>query len=238
MAKTAVVTGVGSGLGAALVRRFARGGYRVGMFARSLAFTQRLADELKREGLTTLPVSTDITRPEQVARGFAAVREAFGPVNVLLNHAGNATWGDFGELTAEGFESAWRVCTYGAFLCAKEAAEDMVENGRGAMIFTGATSSIRGRGGAIAFSSAKFAMRGLAWALARELWPKGIHVGHVIIDGVLDTPQLRAGGDIEAGESLLGIDAVAEAYYHLAHQDKGAWGFEIDLRPHDEDFFA
>ena len=144
------------------------------------------------------------------------------------------SWKDFHELTLDEFEQSWRVCAYGSFLCAREAAGDMLSAGSGAILFTGATSSIRGRAGALAFSSAKFAVRGLAWALARELWPEGIHVAHVIIDGVLDTPLVREGGYVEEGEPLLNIDAVAAAYWSLVQQDKGAWGFEIDLRPHDE----
>ena len=104
------------------------------------------------------------------------------------------------------------------------------------MLFTGATSAIRGRGGAAAFSSAKFAVRGLAESLARELWPKGIHVAHVIIDGVLDTPALRERGDAEG--PLLDTDAVAQAYWDLARQHRDAWTLELDLRPHDEEFFV
>ncbi len=236
MAKTTVISGVGAGLGASLVRKFAREGHQVGMLARSPGYIQSLEEELKREGLAGLAVPTDITDPDQVKRGFANVREQFGPVDILINHAGNAAWGDFSGLTAEGFELSWRVCALGSFLCSKEAVPDMLTSGGGAMLFTGATSSIRGRGGASAFSSAKFAVRGLAEALARELWPKGIHVAHVIIDGVLDTPSLREGGDAEG--PLLDTDAVAQAYWDLTQQGKGAWTLEIDVRPNEEDFFV
>ena len=107
MAKTAIITGVGAGLGASLVQKFAQEGYQVGMFARSTNFTQSLADELKQQNLTALPVSTDITNPEQVAQGFAQVREQLGPVDLLINHAGNAAWGKLGDLTSEGFEQSW-----------------------------------------------------------------------------------------------------------------------------------
>ena len=237
MSKTAVISGVGSGLGAALVRKFASEGYQVGLLARSPNYIEGLAEELLQEGVKALAVPTDITDPQQVTRGFAQVREELGPVNVLINHAGNASWKGFHELTLDEFEQSWRVCAYGSFLCAREVVDDMLSVGRGTILFTGATSSIRGRAGAVAFSSAKFAVRGLAWALARELWPEGIHVAHVIIDGVLATPSVREGGHVEEGEPLLNIDAVAAAYWSLVQQDKGAWGFEIDLRPHDEGFF-
>ncbi len=237
MAKTAVISGVGSGLGAALVRKFSSEGYQVGLLARSPDYIQGLVEELLQGGAKALAVPTDITDSQQVTRSFARVREELGPVDVLINHAGNAAWKGFHELTPDEFEQSWRVCAYGSFLCAREAAGHMLSAGSGAILFTGATSAIRGRAGALAFSSAKFAVRGLAWALARELWPEGIHVAHVIIDGVLDTPMVREGRYVEEDEPLLNIDAVAAAYWSLVQQDKGAWGFEIDLRPHDEGFF-
>lgn len=237
MSRTAVISGVGSGLGASLVRKFAASGYQVALLARSPNYIEELANELRQQGQTALPLPTDITNPEQVTQSFAQIRDQLGPVDLMINHAGNATWKEFLALTPEEFEQSWRVCAYGSFLCSQEAAADMVPKGSGAILFTGATSAIRGRAGALAFSSAKFAVRGLAWSLARELWPKGIHVAHIIIDGVLNTPDMRTGGHIEKDEPLLNPDAVAQAYWDLAQQDQGAWGFEIDLRPHNEGFF-
>ncbi len=113
----------------------------------------------------------------------------------------------------------------------------MLKGGAGAIIFTGATSSVRGRGGAVAFSSAKFAVRGLAQSLAVELWPKGIHVAHVIIDGVIDTLNVRKTYKPSAKDPLLQPEAIANAYWHLIQQDRSAWSLEIDLRPHKEAFF-
>src|SRR5947207_14763565 len=109
--------------------------------------------------------------------------------------------------------------------------------GAGAIIFTGATASVRGRGCAVAFSSAKFAVRGLAQSLAVELWPKGIHVAHVIVDGVIDTPQMRKRHALPAQEPLLKPEAIAEAYWNLIQQGRSAWSLEIDLRPNNEAFF-
>ena len=125
----------------------------------------------------------------------------------------------------------------GAFLCAREAVSDMLKNEKGAIIFTGATSSVRGRGGAVAFSSAKFAVRGLAQSLAMELWPKGIHVAHVIIDGIIDTPRVRKSYKPSAKEPLLKPEAIADSYWNLIQQDRTAWSLEIDLRPDREAFF-
>ena len=151
------------------------------LLARTPAYIDTLAAELREAGATSLALPTDITDPHQIAGSFSAVRETLGPVDILVNHAGNAAWGNFSDLTPDAFEHSWRVCAMGAFLCAQEAAPDMAAQGGGTILFTGATSAIRGRAGAIAFSSAKFAVRGLAWALAREVGPKGIHVAHIIV---------------------------------------------------------
>lgn len=237
MSKVAVIAGVGPGLGASLVRKFAREGYKVGMLARSADFMQELAAELEQEGHTALALPTDITDADKVKAAFAQVRQQLGPVDILINHAGNAVWKEFAELTPDDFEKSWRICAYGSFLCCQEAVGDMLESGGGTMLFTGATSSIRGRAGALAFSSAKFAVRGLTDSLARELWPKGIHVAHVLIDGWLATPAVMEQNPNSA-EPMLDSDAVADAYWALAQQDRQAWTFEIEMRPYDEEFFV
>ena len=235
MNKTAVISGVGPGLGASLARRFAREGFAVGLLARSPDYIGSLADELNEGGANALAISTDITQPNQVADSFAEIRKQLGAVDVLVNHAGNAAWKTFADLTPEEFEQSWRVCALGSFMCTRHALPDMLARGSGTILFTGATSAIRGRGGASAFSSAKFAVRGLAWSLAHEVGPKGIHVAHVIIDGVIDTPRLQS--DL-SDEPLLDPDAIAQTYWSLVVQDKSAWSFEVDLRPHNEEFFT
>ena len=238
MKKTAVISGVGPGLGASLVRKFASEGYQMGLLARSSEYIQTLAAELQASGTKALALPTDITDAQMVESSFNRIREELGAVDILINHAGNAAWGEFAELTAEDFHRSWQVCAFGAFLCAQHVVPDMVEKGSGAILFTGATSAIRGRPGAIAFSSAKFAVRGLAWALARELGPKGIHVAHIIIDGVIDTPSVRERYQLSEDEPLLLPDDIAEAYWSLVQQPKSAWTFELDLRPHNEEFFT
>jgi len=237
MSKTAVIAGVGPGLGASLVNKFAREGCRVGMFARSGDYLEDLAKEAKESGMDVLPVAIDITQPNQVADGFKQVRDAFGPVDILVNHAAMAAWKGLLDLSLDEFEQAWRVSCYGAFLCSREAVPNMLESGSGAILFTGATSSIRGREGALAFSSAKFAMRGLADSMAREYWSKGIHVAHVVVDGVIDTPSVRERFNPGPDEPLLNPDAMADAYWALIQQDKSTWTWELDLRPHGEAFF-
>ena len=238
MTHTAVVTGVGSGLGTSLVRKLVKEGYRVGMFARSSDYIRDLEHELNVKNNMAIGISTDISDPAQVQRGFHQIREKFGQIDLLINHAGNAAWKEFTDLTPEDFEQAWRVCAYGSFLCAQEAVRDMMHLKRGTILFSGATSSIRGRKGGLAFSSAKFAVRGLADSLARELWSQNIHVAHVIIDGAIDTPHLREHDTPTSTEPLLNPDEMAEAYWGLVQQPHNAWSLELDLRPFNEDFFT
>jgi len=230
----AIVTGVGPGLGAALVRKLTSEGCSVGMFARSHEFIGKLASEIGRKALA---IPTDVSNPKQVAAAFHNVRQQLGPIEILIANASGSVGEGVMETTPEQFERSWRIGVYGAFLCAREAVLDMLELGAGVMIFTGATSSVRGRGGAVAFSSAKFAVRGLAQSLAVELWPKGIHVAHVIIDGVIDTPAVRKRYKPGADEPLLKPEAIADAYWNLIEQDRSAWSLEIDVRPHKEAFF-
>jgi NAD(P)-dependent dehydrogenase (short-subunit alcohol dehydrogenase family) len=233
----AVVAGVGPGLGAALSRRFAREGCAVALLARSAGFLNTLADELRGTGATALPVPVDLTDAAAVAEAFARVRTELGPVSILINHVGSAAWGAFSELTSEGFQSSWERCALSAFLCSSQAVPDMLARGGGSILFTGATSSIRGRKGALAFSSAKFAVRGLADSLAREFWPQGIHVAHILVDGVIDTAAVRAQIPDAASEPMLNPEDMAETYWALTRQKPGAWTFELDLRPRGESFF-
>jgi NAD(P)-dependent dehydrogenase (short-subunit alcohol dehydrogenase family) len=205
------------------------------LFARSTEFIGKLATQL---GEDALAVSTDVSDPKQVAAGFRKVRQQFGPVEIVIAHASGSVGEGLFETTPEQFEQSWRIAVLGAFLCAREAVLDMLKRDAGAIIFTGATSSVRGRGGAVAFSSAKFAVRGLAQSLAVELWPRGIHVAHVIIDGVIDTPRVRKTYKLSAKEPLLKSDAIADSYWNLIQQDRSAWSLEIDLRPDKEAFFV
>jgi NAD(P)-dependent dehydrogenase (short-subunit alcohol dehydrogenase family) len=232
--RVAIVAGVGPGLGAALVRKLVQEGYRVGMFARSLEFISKLADEL---GGNTLAVPTNVSDAKAVAAGFRKVRQQLGAVEILIAHASGSVGEGLLKTTADQFEQSWRTGVLGAFLCAREVVSDMLKRQSGMIIFTGATSSVRGRGGAVAFSSAKFAVRGLAQSLAVELWPKGIHVAHVVIDGVIDTPRVRRSYKPSAKEPLLKPEAIADSYWNLIQQDRSAWSLEIDLRPNKEAFF-
>lgn len=233
---TVVIAGVGPGLGESLVRKFVHEGCRVGMFARSGNYLNQLAADLCGAGGIALAVPTDITRPDEVRQGFQAIRREFGSPEVLINHASFARWKGIRDLAPEDFEVAWRVVAYGGFLCANEAVPDMSAATQGTIIFTGATSAIRGAAGSLGFASAKFAVRGMAQSLARELGPKGIHVAHVIIDGQIDTPRTRGMYPNRANHIFLHPDRIAETYWHLVTQDPTAWTLELDLRPSVEEF--
>ena len=230
----AIVAGVGPGLGAALVRKLVSEDCSVGMFARSPEFIGKLANEIGRNALA-IPI--DVANPKQVAAAFLKVRQQLGPVQILIANASGSLGQGLMQTSPEQFEQSWRIGVCGAFLCAREAVLGMLECGSGAIIFTGATSSVRGRGGAVAFSSAKFAVRGLAQSLAVELWPKRIHVAHVIIDGVIGTQEVCKRHEASAKEPLLRPEPIAEAYWNLIQQDRSAWSLEIDLRPNKEAFF-
>ena len=232
--RVAIIAGVGPGLGAALARKLAKEDCCIGMFARSPKFIGELGTEL---GDDALAVPADVSDPKQVAAGVRKVRERLGPVEILIAHASGSVGEGLLKTAPEQFEQSWRIAVLGAFLCARESVPDMLKRGAGAIIFTGATSSVRGRAGAVAFSSAKFAVRGLAQSLAVELWPTGIHVAHVIIDGVIDTPDVRRRYKPSADEPLLKPEAIADSYWNLIQQDRSAWSLEIDLRPNKEAFF-
>jgi NAD(P)-dependent dehydrogenase (short-subunit alcohol dehydrogenase family) len=243
MNQVAVIAGAGPGLGKALGRKFLREGCRVGLLARSAASLRNLEAELRQEApagstVGTLAVPCDMMNPQQVTSAFKRVRETLGPVEILINHASQSAWKGLLDLSLEEFESAWRVAAYGALLCTREVVPDMLRKGSGTILFTGATSSIRGRGGALDFSSAKFAVRGMAESLARELWPKGIHVAHVVIDGVIGQPEARRQSTAAPSGPWLDPAAIAEAYWSLVTQAPSAWTLELDLRPFQEEFFV
>lgn len=231
----AVVVGVGPGTGAALARRFAKA-YRVALVARSNDYLKTLAAEIRTGGGEALEAPADVGNSSEVAAAFAAIREKLADPEILLYNAGSGVWGTIAEITAEQYEAAWRVNAFGAFLCAKEAVPAMVARGHGVMLFTGATAGVKAGPRSITFGPAKFAMRGLAQSLARDLGPRGIHVAWINIDGGIDIPRVRRGNPHFKDEDLLKPDAIADTYWHLAHQDRSAWTMELELRPFKEKF--
>lgn len=231
--KVCLVTGVGEGTGASLCRRFAAGGYSVAMLARSGA---RLA-ELARAIPGTRPFAVDVGDAEALRRVLAEARDELGAVDVAIHNAGGAAFGDVLQVSPAQLEEAWRVNVLGLFVLGQELGREMAERGSGgAILATGATASLRGGAGFAAFAPAKAAQRSLVQSMARALGPRGVHVAYVVVDGVIDIPRTRRLFADRRDEEFLRPDAIAEAFYFLAHQDRSAWTLELDLRPFTERF--
>jgi NAD(P)-dependent dehydrogenase (short-subunit alcohol dehydrogenase family) len=228
--KVAVVAGVGPGNGAALAKRFAEAGYAVAMLAR----TRNSLDLLEKEIDGARGFECDVASPESVARVFARVRAELGPVDVLLYNAGSGIFADVESITAEQFEQSWRVNAYGAFLCARQVIPDMKAGKSGSIVFIGATASRRGGPRSAAFAPAKAAQRSLAESMARTLWPAGIHVSLIIVDGVVDLPRIRKMMPDKPDSFFIKPSGVAETAYRLTCQDASAWSFEVEARPFAE----
>jgi NAD(P)-dependent dehydrogenase (short-subunit alcohol dehydrogenase family) len=225
-----VVTGVGPGTGLAVARRFAAGGYAVAMMARSVDALAGFA----RETPGTHPIPADVSDAASVEAAFARVRRELGAPRVLVHNAGNAVFGAVLDVTPAQFETAWRVNTHGLFLAGRAVLPDMLATGAGTILVTGATSAWRGGAGFAAFASAKAAQRVLAESMARSVGPRGVHVAYVVIDGVIDMPTTRAFFKDKSDDFFLRPSAIADTYFYLAHQDRSAWTFEVDLRPFGE----
>ena len=231
----AVVIGVGPGLGAALARRFAAA-YSLAILARKGDYLKELAAELGGSGGTVLDLPCDVSNQTQIAEAFRTIRGKLGEVEVLLYNAGSGVFGSITEIAPEQYEADWRVNAFGAFVAAKEVVSGMIARGRGAILFTGATAGVKAGARSVSFGPAKFAMRGLAQALARDLGPKGIHVAWINVDGSIDIPGRRSLKPSLSDADFLKPEAIAETYWHLAHQDPSAWTMELEVRPFKEKF--
>ncbi len=241
MTDIAVVVGAGAsnGLGAALARRFAKGEFKVIVAGRTGAKVKALADEIIDSGGDAAPFNADVTSAADMNALFEFAGDT-GDVKAVLYNAGNNALIPFEELTEEVFEDFWRVCCLGGFLTAKAALPALLKSDGGSLIFTGASASLRGKASFAHFASAKAGLRNLAQALAREYGPQGIHVGHVVVDGVIDGERVRTRfGDYldQLGEDgSLNPDDMAETFWQMHHQPRNAWTHEIDIRPFKENW--
>ena len=242
---TAVVVGVGAeqGLGAALCRRFAAEGGHVLVAGRTPDKIDRVVRTIVAAGGTGEAVTTDTTREDDVIRLFdraMAPGDGFEPADLVVFNAGNNRKIDFRDVPAALFEEFWRVGCFGGFLVGREAARRLVPLGRGTVIFTGASGSLRGKPGYAQFAAAKAGLRMISQSMAREYGPLGIHVAHVLIDGGIDGERLRRARPESAAargdDGLLGIDAIADTYWNIHRQRRSAWTQEVDLRPYKEGF--
>lgn len=234
--KVAAVFGVGPGLGASVARRFAREGYAVALLARGEASLREIHADITRSGGRAGVFSADAADAGSVSAAFSRLRAELGPPEVLVYNAGAFQMGGILELDPAAFESAWRVNCLGGFLAAREVLPSMIERGRGTLLFSGATASLRGSARFAGLAVGKFGLRALAQSLAREFGPRGIHVAHVVIDGQIDTPRVRGMMPGRDASTMLAPDAIAETYWQLHQQHPTTWTQELDLRPASEKF--
>lgn len=239
MSELAVILGAGvpDGLGAALARRFARGGLHTIVTGRTLEKVETVATAIEEAGGSAEAAAVDVTDEDGINAFFAGL-DGRGALRAVLYNAGNNAIIPFEALTAEQFEQFWRVGCFGGFLAAKAAMPILARQGEGTLIFTGASGSMRGRPNFAHFAAAKAGLRMLAQALAREYGPQGVHVAHVVVDGVINGDRVRAfAADYlnQLGENgALKPDDMAEAYWMLHSQPRSAWTHELDLRPFKE----
>lgn len=223
--EVAVVVGVGPGLGAALVERLLAEGLDVVAVARD---ARRLEATLAERGLTKArALAADATDAAAIAALFATVQRELGPPSLVVFNAGTYEPGGILELTPAQLERSWRVGCLGGFIVGQAAARAMLPHGRGTVLFSGATASLRGSARFAALAVPKFGLRALAQSMARELGPQGLHVAHVLIDGVIGESR---------DDRQLAPAAIADAYWHLHRQQRSAWTQELDLRPSAERF--
>jgi NAD(P)-dependent dehydrogenase (short-subunit alcohol dehydrogenase family) len=228
--RVCVVTGVGPGTGAALARRFAADGYRVAMLARDATRLDKLAAEL--DGSAPYPV--DVADLDALRAVLARVRADLGAPSVLLHNAVAGGFGTFDTVKPEALEHRFRVNVTSLLVLAQELAPAMVEAGWGAIAVTGNTSAWRGKAAFAGFAPTKAAQRILAQSLARSLGPKGVHVAYVVTDAVIDVPWARKAMPDKPDDFFIQPSGIADAVHHVVHQERSAWTFELDLRPHGE----
>jgi len=234
--ETAIVAGVGPGLGASLARALAKEGYALALLSRRVESAQPVVDEITAAGSQAIVIPVDVTSAEGVRQAALRARAEFGPITVLAYNASGFGRGRFLELNPAVIRQSFEVGVMGAVHLAQEVIPDMLKAGHGLISLTGATAALRGRAGFAPLAIAKSALRILGQSLAREFHPQGIHVVHVIVDGQIDTPRLRGREPGRQPETVIPPDAIAAAIVQVFKQPKGAWTQELDIRPYGENF--
>ena len=233
--KAVLVVGAGDATGGAIARRFAREGYVAVVTRRELASLDGLLAQIRGDGGEAVGFGSDARDEDQVVALFDQIEREVAPLEAVIFNIGANVNFPIRETTARVYRKVWEMAAFAGFLAGREAAKAMVPRGRGTIIFTGATASIRGREGFAAFSGAKFALRALAQSMARELGPQGVHVAHTIIDGAIDTEWIAKNFpqryELKAQDGILNPDHIADAYWMLHAQPRDAWTHELDLRP-------
>ena len=233
--KVALVIGAGDATGGAIARRFAREGFTACVTRRNADKLAPLVARIEREGGKARAFGSDARKEEEMVALIDTIEREVGPIEVAAFNIGANVRFPIRETTARVYFKVWEMGCFGGFLMGREVAKVMVPRGRGTVLFTGATASLRGSAGFAAFSGAKHALRALAQSMARELGPQGVHVAHVVIDGAIDTEFIRSNFPerhaLKDRDGILSPDAIAEAYWQLHLQPRSAWTHEMDLRP-------
>ena len=229
------VIGAGDATGSAIARRFAQEGYTVCVARRNEEALRPLVQQIRDQGGHAFAFGMDARREEQVVSFFNRIEADVGQIDAVIFNVGGNVRFPILETTSQKYFKVWEMCAMAGFLVGREAARVMLQRERGTILFTGATASTRGGAGFSAFAGGKAALRALAQSMARELGPKGIHIAHVIIDGLIDTAFTRehfAQRVADVGlDGILNPDHIADAYWWLHQQPRDAWTFELDLRP-------
>ena len=239
---TCLIVGAGEGVGAAVARAFAREGLSVCLTRRPrhLDALEQLAASIRADGGEAHAFGVDAREESEMVELVDRIEAEIGPLDVVVFNVGANVWFPIVETTTRVYTKVWEMATLAGFLTGREAARVMTPRGRGTVIFTGATASLRGRAEFSAFAGAKHGLRALAQSMARELGPKGIHVAHVVIDGTIDGAFARGRiADLDARlarDEILRPDEIARNYVWLHRQGRSAWTHEMDLRPWTETF--
>ena len=233
-----LILACGDGIGAALAHRFAAGGYHVVAVRRSQEPLDELSAAIAAEGGSCTGVVADVRDEDEVIALFDRVEAEIGPIEICVYNGGANTDVPMLETSGKLFRKVWELCTFGAFLATRESARVMGPRGHGVILYSGATSGVRGKKGYVAFASGKFGVRGIAQTAAKELGPMGIHAAHMLIDGGIKSAAIaklwqdRAGVDVETFDEDVLIDpaALAESYWQVAHQPRSCWTNEISIK--------
>jgi NAD(P)-dependent dehydrogenase (short-subunit alcohol dehydrogenase family) len=236
----AVIAGVGEGLGLAISRRFAAAGFKVVMFARDEDKLRGYERQIRATGGVAIAMRVDLRVEVEVAAALEKIETQIGPIEVAIYNAGAQHRKPLLDISGDAFEKVWRLGCFGAFIFGREAVRQMLPRRKGTILFTGATSSVRGGANFGAFAAAKFGTRAVVQSIAREFGPQGIHAATVIIDGAVDMPAIhRMMPELVKTlplDGMLSTDAVADTYYQLHCQHRSAWTLEADVRPYSEKF--
>lgn len=236
--KVCLIVGAGDGTGSAVAKRFAQSGYTVCVTRRTPNASQGLLTEIHALGGRALAFALDARREDEVVSLFQKIEQEVGALEVVVFNVGGNVRFPLLEMTAQKYFKTWEMCAMAGFLVGREAVRVMLPRQRGTILFTGATASLRGGVGFSAFAGGKAALRALAQSMAREFGPQGLHVAHIIVDGVIDSERVRTTQPERVAalgpQGLIEPDSIAQAYLWLHEQSPDAWTFELDLRPAKE----